>query len=193
MKTDLKQLRQEASKLSQDELIRFNNWCVQLFEKRERESKSDDTQGIRPKDLVKEFRKTTGYTPQMATILWDIHGAALRFADFYEKVRVKGCRIDEEADMLLLQWAPASKKEFAFSLTRQVIPPADGEQEVWQLTVTLTFPISDQLRKIKAGNRWFRNLKEASNLSRFVLLSPFYDPLDEVKPSRAKLSYENVE
>src|SRR5512146_2940500 len=112
MKTELKKLKQEASKLSQDELIRFNNWCVDLFNKREREAKSDDSKGIPPKDLLKKFRKATGFTPSLVDL------SAGKFAEFYEKTRVKGCRIDEDADRLLVQWGPASKKEFAFSVTR---------------------------------------------------------------------------
>ena len=192
MKQNIKKLKVEAAKLSDKDLMTFQIWCTDLIEKRDRDKKSDDTKGIHHKGLLAEFRKETAYSSKYAAT-WNIGDTAIMFADFYENTRVKGCPPVNDSDMLLVQWGPESKSEFTFSYTRQVIPPVKGEQEIWQLTLTFTFPLSEELKKVKKANRWFRNLKQSSELSRFVIGSKTYDLLEELKPSRVSLSYENVE
>jgi hypothetical protein len=192
MKQYVKKLKEEAAKLSDEDLVSFQIWCANLIEKRDRDRKSDDSQGIPYKRLLNEFRKATSYSAKYAAT-WNIGDTAIMFADFYENTRVKGCRFDNDSDMLLVQWGSESKSEFTFSFTRQVIPPVKGDQEVWQLTLTFIFPRSEELKKVKAGNRWFRNLKQSSELSSFVIGSRIYDLLEELKPSRVLLSYDNVE
>jgi hypothetical protein len=192
MKQNIKKLKEEAAKLSDKDLMTFQIWCADLIEKRDHDKKSDDTKGIHYKDLLAEFRKSMSYSAKYAAT-WNIGDTAIMFADFYENTRVKGCRPDNDTDMLLVQWGPKSKNEFSFSYTRQVIPPVKGEQEIWQLTLTFTFPGSEELKKVKTGNRWFRNLKQSSELGGFVIGSKTYDLLEELKPSRVSLLYDNVE
>jgi hypothetical protein len=191
----VKKLKQEAVQLPQDELIRFSNWCVDLINKRERKAKSEVSTGIHPKDLLKAFRTNEegGRLSDKFFLVLGASHAAIMFEQFYEETRVDGCRFEDDADMLLVQWGPTSACEYSFSYTRQIIPPGHDHHEIWQLTLRHYYPISDKLKKHKAGSRWFRSLRDLPKFNDFTTRSTLLDLLSESKPRRVSVTYENVE
>ena len=112
---------------------------------------------------------------------------------WYETVRaVDAAPSDEDGDGLLFQWGTDEQPPtFRYTLTRQLISRQDGEQDIWQLSLTLHYEASTESRNLP-GDRaiWcfttaaipaWRAAIRASAASTFVA-----DRL----PIRATLSFE---
>lgn len=65
--------------------------------------------------------------------------------------------IDEEGDALLAQYGAYSwdgPETFEIDLTRQVILGEAGDDDIFQLSCTFTFAMTDRLRDIEIDNAW---------------------------------------
>jgi len=187
-----RELKKTLSELPVAELESLAEWCEALIAKRRLQALRDDNEGIHPKDVLKAFRKSMGPASYWRKIRPE--EASTHMQMFYEETRVRGCRFEDEADMLLVEWGPSTKTEYALAYTRQLMPPRpDGESDVWQLRLELRFPLTKELQKQKKGSRWFESLKQLDRFVEFTLTKPPFSTLGEATPSRVLLTYENAE
>ena len=97
------------------------------------------------RDALTTFRRRlTGSTLVVETLTPQAGLAAM--VSFYRDERVDDCDVDEDGDMLLVEWGPQSGRagsagDFAFSVIRQFIGP-EQDAEVWQLALTFLLPVA---------------------------------------------------
>ena len=183
-------IKQLASELSPDELNHLVGWCYRLAEKKQRDKDGDSTSGIVPKSALKTFRQMLPLR-RGRIALPDVTDGATVMLEFYEKTRIKGCRFEDDADMLLVEWGLDGGKPF-ISITRQIIPP-QSEDQIWQLSMDYWYKRSDSLKGISSGNKWFRSLHDIEALSRFIYCSRVVSRFSKLQPSKILLTYKNVE
>jgi hypothetical protein len=193
MALTVKELKEAVENLSPDAFGKFATWVYNLAERRDYEELADHTKGISLREVLRAFKRELPITKGRIDI-WEAGIAGTCMGEFYEKTRVQGCAFENDADMLLAQWGPEGKKEFRLAYTRQLIPPLpNGDDQIWQLTLDMRFPMSDKLKKLGSGNRWFRSLRDHQKFLEFTICSRVGTAVDKLKPSRVLLSYQNVE
>jgi hypothetical protein len=195
MATDLKKLKGEVAKLSEGDFKKFGTWFNRLEEEREYRKLTSDKNGIPYSRLFDEFKKRAhfvwkGDTPEIRSAL----SAAIQLKEFYEKKRVRGCPLDEDADTLIAEWWAESEKEFGIDFIRQVVPPRhpDRDTEIWQLRIELRFPMSPELKRIKRGAKSCRSLDTFDWLD-VVRGSRLATALEDMPPTHVSVTYENME
>ena len=106
--------------------------------------------------------------------------------EFYQSVRVDGCVLEEDGDMLLFQWGTydwGKGKHFSFGVTRQIIwTDEEGEQEMRKLMHELRLPPDGALAALERGDQWCdspspRTLKK---FRAFIEKSPAFKALADV-------------
>lgn len=110
---------------------------------------------------------------------------------FYVGQRAEDVDVDEDGDMLLFEWGVygfTGPESFQFTLTRQFI--VTGEDEPYQLHLTLHFDPDDALRAIPGGSRWCRSPGESSAFGQFVESSAPFNAVADAEPSRVELYFE---
>jgi hypothetical protein len=104
---------------------------------------------------------------------------------FYKQLRADACDFESDADMLLFQWGVydwGAGEFFEYNITRQLIYPetipadaalpddGDGEEEIFgQLSLTLKYAPTSELRAIPSGNRWCHDLADLSTFTTFIV------------------------
>lgn len=194
MPAALQGLQKEVERLSDGELSKFCIWFNRYLTRYENEKHKDDNKGIPYKDVLQVFKRANLITGDKASFP-EASSAGLAMAEFYKKTRVKGCRVDDDGDMLMAYWEPLSDKEFRLAYRRQLTPspPPRGEDEIWALTVDMRFPMSEKLQRLGSGHKWFRALRHLEAFEHFVLASRVATAVEDLKPDRSLLSYQNVE
>ena len=117
------------------------------------------------------------------------HAVDAMFA-FYAEQRADDVVIEEDGDMLLYEWGIYSfsgPESFQFDITRQFI--VTGEDEPYQLHLTLHFVPTDALRQIKNGNEWCHSPDELPAFRQSVESSAAFGTLADAKPSRLELYF----
>ncbi len=64
--------------------------------------------------------------------------------------------LDEDGDLLLFQWGSydwGEGRSFQYEIVRQLIV-AEDDDGIWQLSVTLYYPESEETQALGAGHRW---------------------------------------
>jgi len=190
MSPEIRTIKQLAAKLSADDLNHLVGWCYRLAEEKELEARSDPSKGIPPTSLLRAFRRTVPMSGGRVMLV-NASLAASALADFYEKVRVRGCRQADDSDMLLVEWGVHNKEPF-LSFTRQVIPDK-AQREVWQLKLHYRYRACDAPKGLIPGNRWCRSLKQLDAFTGFLLTSRAVSHLSKKPHTGVSLTYENVE
>jgi len=186
-------LKDEVRKLSPTAFDKFATWVYNHAAKLQYEAQADDSTGISHLEVLREFERHNNLSRRKPDI-WEGEIGGVCMADFYERIRVRGCAFKNDADMLLAEWGPQDDGEFRFAYTRQLIPPLpNGDDQIWQLTLDMRFPTTEQLQKVGAGTRWFRSLRDHEKLLLFIDGSRVGRATAKMKPSRVSLSYHNVE
>ncbi len=112
---------------------------------------------------------------------------------FYAEVRMEGCDMAHDGDMLLYQWGTydwGRGRNFELDLTRQFIFGAGEDDEIWQLSLTFLFTPSPALAAVASGNRWCRSLDKRDDLRAFILASPAYAAACAAPILRVDLDWE---
>lgn len=186
-------IKAEVTKLSPSAFAKFASWVYNHAAKLDYEAQADDSTGIPYREVLRAFERENNISRRKPDI-WEAEIAGVCMADFYERTRVRGCAFKNDADMILAEWGPQEDGEFRFAYTRQLIPPLpSGDDQIWQLTLDMRFPTTEQLHKVGAGTRWFRSLRDHEKLLLFIGSSRVGRATAKVKPSRVSLSYHNVE
>ena len=100
-------------------------------------------------------------------------------ADFYSGIRAEDCNLEEDGDMLLFQWGTydwGQDELFEYDITRQFILPEtfqDGDERwtedcIWQLSLTLKYEPTSELKQVKPGNRWCGKPSEVSDFMHYI-------------------------
>jgi hypothetical protein len=191
---DVKAVQQLAAKLPNDDLWKCVGWMARLAEKRDRDVGTDDSGGIPLRSVQKSFRKLccdsrgriAAYQPSM--------GATVMF-QFYQEIRVKGCRMGHAGgDMLLVQWW-LEKGAPIVDFTRQLIAPrnTDTDDEVWALSLQYRYLPMDAPPAFKPVTKWFRSLHDEEKYNLLVFKSKVISHLDKRTPCDVRLKFQNVE
>ncbi len=193
MPNTLRDVKGGVSRLSDGDLGKFAIWFNRFLTQYERNKFCDDAKGIRPKALLKEFKRHTRNFPKGFRTLPEASKLGFTMFEFYENIRVKGCRFDQDEDMLLLEWFEEGD-EYSFTCTRQICwPRSDGDTNMWQLRVDFRYPLTDELKRLKRGNKWFRSLNEDEEYYLFLCDSKVVKALAQTQAIRAKVSYTDVD
>ena len=114
---------------------------------------------------------------------------------YYRQHRADDCPVNTDADMLLFQWGIASLEEgdgFELNLTRQFIPDGESDDEnIWQLSLSFIFALSEPLRALGSGNKWCRRPRPQAvdHFESFVWSSESFRAVSELQPLQVKLDY----
>ncbi len=184
MSPEVRAIKKVAAKLSAKDLIHLVGWCHRLAERKNLEARSGPSDGIPPGSLLKAFRRVAPKVP-------DASLGATALMDFYEKTRVRGCRFEDDADMLLIEWGFDRREPF-LCLTRQVIPPG-ARDEIWQLSVDYRYEPSDAPKNLTTANRLCHSLKELETFMRFIYSSRIVSHFSKKTPTSVSVTYQNVE
>ena len=114
-----------------------------------------------------------------------------RMLTFYREVRVEGCALDADEDMLLYQWGTydwGKGESVELDITRQLIV-GDGDEDIFQLSLTFKFESAESLRQIGNGNHWCHSLEELEEFQAFISGSPAFQILGRKEPSEVQLEY----
>lgn len=91
---------------------------------------------------------------------------------FYTQHRAVDCDIENDGDMLLYQWGVYQfdgLKLFKFDITRQFIGAGGEDDELYQLSMALKFPVNEAVQSISAGNVWCDSPDRVSDFRKTVL------------------------
>ncbi|WP_369421582.1 hypothetical protein [Leptothrix ochracea] len=115
---------------------------------------------------------------------------------FFQTIRCAGLAPGAESDMLLYQWGVYNwghGEHFELDITRQFIAEGRvGDDALSQLRVTAYFQPTEDLRRIKAGNRWCEGVDQVEQLRRFVQASEAYKAVSQVAPQRVVAEWSPV-
>ena len=109
---------------------------------------------------------------------------------YYRDERADGCVIEEDGDMLLVQWGDFDEGVFEFDITRQFIDEEAEDENIRQLSLTFAFKQTDALRKIVEGNRWCHSPMEIAEFRAFILASAVFSAVSQLTPKRVFLELE---
>ena len=114
--------------------------------------------------------------------------------DFYLEERVKQAVIDEDGDMLLFQWGTHDWGEgpsFEYGITRQlIVQDEEGDDSIWQLSLTLRYPSSDEARASGSGDEWCASPDDVDQFLAFIEDAPSTRFVRRTDPSRVQLDFE---
>jgi hypothetical protein len=115
---------------------------------------------------------------------------------FFQTIRCAGLAPGAESDMLLYQWGVYNwghGEHFELDITRQFIAQGKvGDDAISQLRVTAYFQPTEDLRRIKAGNRWCEQVAQVEQLRAFVEASAAYKAVSTVAPLRVVAEWSPV-
>jgi hypothetical protein len=116
--------------------------------------------------------------------------------DFYRDVRVEGCPLEDDGDMLLFQWGTYDWGHgplFEFDTTRQFGESAlEGDDAISQLSFTFHFTPSAQIDLLGQGSRWCYTPEGLSDFAAFIASTAVYRTVAEFRASKVTLTYSRV-
>jgi hypothetical protein len=114
---------------------------------------------------------------------------------FYRDVRADGCDLEQNGDMLLYQWGThdwGQGPHFELDITRQLILEPGEDENIWQLSLTFTFPPSDSLQALGSGNRWCPSPTELRSFETFVRAHAVYAAVGKRSDSGVDIRFEQA-
>lgn len=114
---------------------------------------------------------------------------------FYFDERVTDVELDNDGDMLLLQWGIRDHGDpvFLYDITRQVI--GDGTEDddnLWQLSLTLHFPVAPGHHNIEPGHLWCPRPEETEAFLIAGALHPAMAYANTHHPTHVELTFERA-
>ena len=102
-----------------------------------------------------------------------VGGALMAMLDFYAQERADGRALGEDGDMLLYEWGTydwGDGEHFELNVTRKFI--LDGQDEPFQLSMTLLFDPTDECIQLGHSNKWCLSPDGLDEFADFVRKSP---------------------
>ena len=109
---------------------------------------------------------------------------------FYQEVRVNGCRLEAEGDMLLYQWGRKRldyEPVFVVDITRQLKP--SNVDEPCQLSLRFCFATED-LDAMGEGNEWCGEPADLDAFKRFIDESEAFEEARQLEPAAVELMFD---
>ena len=143
-------------------------------------------------------------------------------SDFYRLHRAEGCDVSADGDMLLVQWDVVDSEEHGrcleWNLTRQFMLAKTSDEEsdhdddadaddslddddssddepIWQLSLTMRFPLKDSAEALAAGNKWCPTprSKAVDYFEKFIRESPAFQLAATLTAGSVELDFFNAE
>jgi hypothetical protein len=116
---------------------------------------------------------------------------------WYEDERVDDAvALDDDGDMVLLQWGTydwGRGQWFEYDITRQVIQRhADGDDAIWQLSLTLRFAPNEETDRLGEANRWCSLPAEVDAMRAFAHASQSAIANAQLAIDHVEVSLENA-
>lgn len=111
--------------------------------------------------------------------------------DFYQTVRADDCAVDNDGDMLLLQWGTydwGQGPRFELGVTRQFIRDGGEDEDIWQLSLKFLF----EPNAIESGNRWCASPAELDEFVTFVRTHASQAVAPGARPLGVEVSFEEA-
>jgi hypothetical protein len=113
--------------------------------------------------------------------------------DFYREVRVEGCHLQADGDMLLFQWgifeSGRQERFFEFILARQFTDEeAEAGESTTQLSLTCYFPATPELQALKTGSKWCSCPDELAGFEYFIGKTPAFLAVGKAAPAQVSLT-----
>ena len=122
-----------------------------------------------------------------------VHDGIAAMASFYQDERADDCELDEDGDMLLVQWGPMVARgvppTFEVNVTRQFIGPQQ-DAEVVQLSLTFSFPLDPSWGTVERGDRWFETPDLVAELPDLVASLAVFEVAAQRTDARVTLTFE---
>lgn len=138
---------------------------------------------------LQDFIRAAGATLSDLTAAQALH----LMTAFYQERRADACVSGEEADMLLCHWGTHDWRQgesFQFNLTRQFIEPGDEDEDgMSQLSLTLHYAPSAELRDLEHGNEWCERPAGAADWETRMLGLPACRAVLAQRPERVELDW----
>jgi hypothetical protein len=109
--------------------------------------------------------------------------------------RVEGCPLEEDGDMLLLQWGSydwGAGLEFTAELVRQFITASGDDHEMFQLHLSFVYAPTGMEEEFSKGQVWCARPDSLDEFSRVVLGESPFATLGSRPAKRSELRFERV-
>ncbi|HYV36212.1 MAG TPA: hypothetical protein VE988_10940 [Gemmataceae bacterium] len=147
------------------------------------------------KQAKKHFLKSLEAAGQSLASLRPADGIDLMLR-FYLNERADGCVIDEDGDMLLVQWGCydwGQGEAFEFNITRQFLDAnQEEEDDTFQLSLTFKFEPQKALRNLAVGNEWCPTPNDLTSFRSFIDGSAAFKAIAKEKPKEVILEFGNA-
>ena len=146
---------------------------------------------MQSKDAEHALRKILGPELQSLTP----RRAVQAILAFYRDVRADDCELDEDGDMLLVQWGIndwGEGEHFSFDMTRQFIVGPGEDEDIRQLGVTFRYPPEDSLAALGSGNRWCHRPEHVDGFREFIEASEPFRAIADRRAATVDLRYESA-
>lgn len=113
----------------------------------------------------------------------------------YRSVRVHGCALHEDGDMLLFEWGTSSGRgdaSFEVALTRQLALETNGERVILQIRLAHRLPATSKTDALGEGNRWCASPAALDPFAAWVRSHDAVALLRGVKRARRTITIEAV-
>lgn len=116
--------------------------------------------------------------------------------DWYLAERVDDAvDLDHDGDILLFQWGIFGRlgdRTFQYDITRQFISAGaddDDDEGIWQLSVTMHFPVTAETEDLGKGLRWCHRPPDAGAFSDFIEAVEATRFARRSKPERTEIEF----
>jgi hypothetical protein len=114
-------------------------------------------------------------------------------SEFYASERAEGCDTAAQGDMLLYQWGVydwGHGPSFQFDITRQFILGDGEDHEIFQLQFTLHYPVSEEAKALRSGNRWCKSPAELEEFQAFIRQSAAFGFAAQRMSDKVEIAYD---
>ncbi len=176
---------------------------------------------MKPQNSRSEFESLLMQRDLSLTAL-TVDQACKAMSDFYRLHRAEGCDVSADGDMLLVQWDVVDSEEHGrcleWNLTRQFMmtetsdevtdddDEADADdslddddssnaEPIWQLSLTMRFPLKDSAEALAAGNKWCHTPRPQAvdYFEKFIRESPAFKLAATLTAASVELDFFNAE
>ena len=151
---------------------------------------------MRPDTAKSEFESFVAQQGSKIAELRPSRGLHLMI-EFYRQVRAEGVlELEEDGDTLLYEWGTfdwGNGNYFQVGMTRQFVDAAlEGDDAISQLRLIFRFPPTEDLIRLKHGDRWCDQPKWLSEFETYVWGSEVQDALSTAMPEAVDLVYTRI-
>lgn len=158
---------------------------------------------MKPQNSKSEF-ETLLMQRELSLSALTVDQACQAMLDFYRSHRAEGCDLSADGDKVLVQWDVVDSEEnghcLEWNLTRQFMltetsdEESDDDEPIWQLSLTMRFPLKDSPAALPAGNKWCPTPRPQAvdYFEKFIRESPAYKLAATLSAASVELDFFNA-